>query len=113
LARSLFACASASFKPTLLDEDGTKRKLRERDMLWLVVDILCNKGFRSDDRGTSLVVENGTAAIRPDFAERIFKATAGKVTVDRAGLSSIHMPGLFEGAVQRQPPFQSRSRIAF
>jgi hypothetical protein len=108
------ACAvGLGFKPTLTDEDGTKRKLKERDMLWLVVDVLCNKGFRADERGTSLVVENGTAAIRPDFAERIFKATGGKVTVDRAGLSSIHMPGLFEGASKGNPRFKAALESLF
>lgn len=76
-------------------------------MLWLVVDVLCQRGFRNDDLGTHLVVENGTAAIRPDFQQRIAAATAGKVQVDRAGLSRLHLPGLFEGQSKGNPRFKA------
>lgn len=106
-------CISVGFKPTLTDEEGTKKKLRERDMLWLVADVLCHKGFRADERGTTLIVEHGTAAIRRDFEERILAATAGKVTVDRSGLSSVHMPGLFEGQSKGNPRFKAALESLF
>jgi hypothetical protein len=109
LGLDLFSACIISnlYKPTIIDEAGAKKKLREREMLWLIVDTLCHQGYRADVRGTSLVVEHGTAAIRPDFEERIFAATAGKVTVDRSGLSSAHMPGLFEGGSHGNPRFKA------
>jgi hypothetical protein len=108
------ACFIAlGFKPTLIDLEGAKKKLRERDMLWLVADALCSKGFRTDERGTTLVVEHGTAAIRGDFEERILAATGGKVTVDRSGLSSEHLPGFFDGASKGNPRFKAALESMF
>jgi hypothetical protein len=104
----LSACAiGLGFKPVIIDPEGTKRKLKERDMLWLVADVLCAKGYRSDSFGTHLVVENGTAAIRPDFEQRILAATSEHVRVDRAGLSKVHLPGLFEGDSKGNPRFKA------
>jgi hypothetical protein len=108
------ACFIAlGFKPTLIDIEGAKKKLRERDMLWLVAHTLCSKGFRTDDRGTTLIVEHGTAAIRADFEQRILSATAGKVTVDRSGLSSQHLPGFFDGASKGNPRFKANLESMF
>jgi hypothetical protein len=108
------ACAIAlGFKPTLIDSEGAKKKLREKDMLWLVAHVLCNKGYRSDEFGTTLVVEHGTAAIRTDFEERIATATGHKVTVDRSGISNEHMSGLFEGASKGNPRFKAALESLF
>jgi hypothetical protein len=75
-----------SFKPTLWDEvEEKKRVLSERDMMWFVIDVLTEVGFRNDERGTKLVVEHGTAAIREAFEQRIYDVTGGKVTVQRSG----------------------------
>jgi hypothetical protein len=108
------ACFVAlGFKPTLIDIEGAKKKLRERDMLWLVAHTLCSKGFRTDERGTTLVVEHGTAAIRADFEQRILAATGGKVAVDRSGLSSEHLPGFFDGPSKGNPRFKAALESMF
>lgn len=74
-----------SFKPTLLDDNGRKKVLNERDFMWFIVATLTTIGHRTDAIGTTLRVEHGTAAIRPDFEQRILDATAGHVTVARSG----------------------------
>jgi hypothetical protein len=92
LALHAFDLASASmiahgFRPTLWDDvEGMRKKLTERDMLWLVVHVLINVGYRADEIGTILLVERGTAAIREWFAQRIESATGGRVTVERGGV---------------------------
>ena len=83
LSASTFA---KSFKPTLWDLDEEKKKtLTEKDFAWFVVHVLCDFGFRKDDRGTALCVEHGMAAIRAEFEQRIADATGGRVRVERGG----------------------------
>lgn len=75
-----------SFKPTLYDlVEEKKQALTETDMMWFVVHVLCDFGYRVDERGTKFCVEHGTAAIREEFERRITIATGGKVTVERSG----------------------------
>lgn len=79
-------CFSQSFKPTLWDEDEEKKKvLTERDMMWFVMHVLTSFGYRTDERGTALIVEWGTAAIKSAFASRIYDATGRNVRVERSG----------------------------
>jgi hypothetical protein len=54
--------------PSRVDALTQKRQvLRERHMRFLVAHVLCNVGFHPD--GVTLLVENGTAAIRRDLEE--------------------------------------------
>jgi hypothetical protein len=95
------ACLFAySFKPTIWNqEDQTKQKLREVDMLWFTVHVLTSFGFRDDEIGTILGVEHGTAAISEQFEQRIFDATHGCVRVNRSGITRQNsFDGLFEGS---------------
>ncbi len=98
--KSAYACAYG-FKPTLWDDvEKAKQKLKEVDMLWLVVQVLTTIGYRTDEIGTTLLVEMGTAAISEDFARRILEATDGHVRVLRGeskdGMQS-PFHGVFEG----------------
>ena len=92
------ACNFAyGLKPTLIGADGAKQKLKEIDMLWFVVHVLTSYGY-NPITGTHFVVEHGTAAIRPEFEERIRLVTQNKVTVDRSGVfHGSALAGLFEG----------------
>jgi hypothetical protein len=79
-------CFSHAIKPTLWDEaEEKKRVLTERDFMWFVVSVLTTTGYRTDERGTTLIVEHGTAAIRDAFERRIVDATGGKVRIERSG----------------------------
>ena len=94
----LSACIFAqSFKPTLWDmEEEKKRALTEVDMMWFTIHILTNKGYRTDERGTTLAVELGTAAIKADLERRIAQATDGHVKVARPGrFGEAAYPGQF------------------
>lgn len=84
----LTACICAkSFKPTLWDvENETKKALTETDFMWFVVHLLCDVGYRADDVGTTLIIENGTAAIRKEFEDRITSCTQGRVKIARGAM---------------------------
>jgi hypothetical protein len=88
-AEQLSAYLVPSFKPTLWDMDEEKKKaLTEKDMMWFTIYWLCQIGYRTDERGTLLVVEKGTAAIKEAFAERIYRATGKHVRVSEPGMFS-------------------------
>lgn len=70
-------------KPTI-DDNGAKQKLKEREMRFLLAYILTRIGYRAE--GTTLCVEHGTAAIRPDIERILLDATDGAVTVARSGI---------------------------
>ncbi len=72
------------WKPQVRNGDGSKSGLTETDFYWFVIGLLTRYGYRADV-GTTLVVEMGTAAIRDDFAERLERATGGKVSRDHSG----------------------------
>jgi hypothetical protein len=102
------ACAfSYGFKPTLIGEDGAKKKLKEVDMLWFVTNVLLESGY-NPEVGTQFVVEHGTAAIREDFAERIAACTENKVGVQRSGITGDPaFAALYEGAAKGNPRFKA------
>jgi hypothetical protein len=118
------ACAiGLGFKPTILDLEGAKRKLKERDMLWLLIDTLCNKGYRvgrvaprapSDVfDGTTLIAEHGTAAIPQAIETALDTVSEGHIRVQRSGLSNEHMAGLFEGQSKGNPRFKAALESLF
>jgi hypothetical protein len=72
--------------PRIKDENDTAQNLKESYMRWLAVSLLSDTGYWPE--GCALVVENRTAALDDTFAEAIFKATAGKVRVERSGLQN-------------------------
>lgn len=78
-------------------EDGSKRSLKEREMLWLVCHILTNVGYHKD--GCVFVIEHGTATVRPHIRELITRMTDGLVTFRTSEIigKAVHK-GMFDGS---------------
>lgn len=66
-------------------KDGTHVYLNGDEMLLVVCDLLLNYGYNAQ-RGTTFVVENGTATISPELEELLAAMSGGKISVDRSGL---------------------------
>ena len=77
-------------------DDGTKKQLSEREMMWLVCHILTNVGYHKD--GCVFVIEHGTATVRPEQREWITRMTDGRVTFRTSGIlgAAVHK-GMFDG----------------
>lgn len=78
-------------------DSETHKHLSQREYVWYVIWLLCNVGYRDDERGTRLVQEHGTAKtwsnkslVTPDghhsFEDAIKALTGGRVTMDSSGL---------------------------
>jgi len=71
-------------RPRLENEvTGKNDQIKEREMRFLLAVILTTIGYRPE--GTTLIVEHGTAAIRPDVEQLLKDFTDGAITVDRSG----------------------------
>ena len=91
------ACKIAwGMKPMIIGDDGTKEKIKEREMRFLLAYIMTRIGYRP--AGTTLLVEHGTAAIREPIEKILNDASDGAITVERSpmqGAPAIH--GYYEG----------------
>ncbi|MCX6994160.1 MAG: hypothetical protein NT011_13600 [Kiritimatiellaeota bacterium] len=57
-------------RPQLFDpETGKRDRLKEKEMRFMLAHVLCDVGFHKD--GCTLIVEHGTAAIKPELEKRI------------------------------------------
>jgi|GEM_PF-2517577 len=80
------------------DNDAeVNRSLTQKEFVWYVISILCQEGYRTDERGTTLIQEHGTAKTwsnmqlrTPDgfhsFEEAISSLTNGHVRMDDSEL---------------------------
>ena len=86
-------------KPIVENEaTGTLERLKEAEMVFLVANVLSGTGYRDDDKGTMLIVEHGTAAIREETEQALFDLTGGKVRVERSGLQAkAAFGGMYDG----------------
>ena len=66
-------------------KDGTHVYLNGDEMLLVVCDLLMTYGYNAE-RGTTFVVENGTAAISPELEELLAAMSGGMIRVDRSGM---------------------------
>ena len=82
--------------------DGRMEGLKEADMRFLLAAVLGTNGY--SPRGTELVVEHGTAAIRSELEALISDETDGLVTVARSGM---------EGAAAAAHQYAGRSKGNF
>ena len=84
-------------KPRLENEmTGKNEQIKEREMRFLLAVILTTIGYRPD--GTVLIVEHGTAAIRPDIEQLLKDWTDGAITVERSGREgAAAFAGAYEG----------------
>jgi hypothetical protein len=94
------------YKPTVLNADGSKQKLKQVDFQWHLVSLLTTIGYRADT-GTLIVGEHGTANAGTDFAERVALATGGKVTFDASGIHGEQLTGLFRGQPRGNPKYKA------
>lgn len=97
-ALDLFSACKVRYgvKPMLENDDGSKAKLKERDMRFLLAALLTNAGYRRG--GTTLLVEHGTAAVRGDLEQLLFDATGGAIKVQRSGIEGAPaLHGWYEG----------------
>lgn len=79
LEASVLDLASASLcqwglRPRLVRADGTRENLSEREVRWIVAATMRQIGRRTDDLGTTWIVEAGTFAIREALAKPLFDA---------------------------------------
>lgn len=71
--------------PRMMRQDGTRTGLTERYMRMFIAGLLANVGINTN-RGTTLVVENGTAAIRAHMEQVLLDLFDGAVKVHRSGM---------------------------
>lgn len=81
---------------------GRMEQLKEADMRFLLAYVLGNFGY--SPRGTTLVVEHGTAAVRTELEELLLRETGGLVRVSRSGM---------EGAAAAAHQYAGRSKGNF
>lgn len=96
------ACKFAYGMSVRLENDGRMESLKEADMRFLLASILWQHGY--SPRGTTLVVEHGTAAIRTDLEEMLIAETGGLITIARSGM---------EGAAAAAHQYAGRSKGNF
>jgi hypothetical protein len=93
------------YKPTVLNADGSKQKLRQVDYEWFVVNHLTTVGYRED--GTLIICEHGTTKAGQDFLDRVALATGGAVTFDASGIHGEQIAGLFRGQPRGNPRYKA------
>lgn len=101
------------YKPTIIQPDGTREKLRQLDFEWFFLGFLTTVGWRQDT-GTLCIGERGTTKTSAAFMERVVAATKGKVKWDSGGLhNQPAIAGLFEGAARGNPRFKAHREALF
>lgn len=96
------ACKFAWGMRPRLDDGGRMDSLKEADMRFLLAYVLGSVGY--SPRGTVLVVEHGTAAIRPDLEALLVEESSGLISVERSGM---------EGAAAAAHQYAGRSKGNF
>jgi len=82
------ACDFArGYKPIIVDDATGKRSmLKEQDFFWFVLHILTEYGWRMDDKGSTFIVEHGTANMNATLKASIQMATQGRVNFSSGGI---------------------------
>lgn len=95
-------------KPRMQREDGTMEGLQEKFVRMLLAQVFFQHGF-NPTRGTTLMAEHGTAAVREDLEKLLFDRTDGKITVRRSGVLGKEqaVKGMFPGRGGGNPRFKS------
>jgi len=115
-----FACldvASAyklayGIKAEQLRDDGTRERLREREMRYLVAHVLTNVGYRA--AGSTWFVEHGTAAIREEQRKIIKSLTRDAISFVVSGItgSQVH-GGMWPGKGEGVPGLKAHLESSF
>lgn len=108
-ALDVFSACKISWgtKPRIRREDGTMDGLKESFMRMLLASVLWHEGF--SPRGTELLAEHGTAAIREDVERLLHDRTGGLITVRRSGIQGKEqsVAGMFQGRGGGNPRFKA------
>lgn len=85
-------------KPRFERDDGTMDGVKEALMRFILASVLWQHGYDTE-RGTVLMAEHGSAAIRERIERLLFDRTGGKIRVSRSGITGEHqhVAGLFKG----------------
>lgn len=85
-------------KPRFEREDGTMDGVKESLMRFILASVLWQHGYDTE-RGTVLMAEHGSAAIRERIERLLFDRCGGKIRVSRSGITGEHqhVAGLFKG----------------
>lgn len=94
-------------KPRFEREDGTADGLKESQMRSLLAKILGEAGYST--RGTELMAEHGTAAIREAIERILFDRSGGLIRVRRSGMTGVEqaVAGWFRGDGKGNPRFKA------
>lgn len=102
-----------SYKPAVVNPDGTLQMLRQVDFEWFVVAYLTQIGYR-EDTGSEFIWERGTSKTSSAFMERMLRATRDKVSVRVSGLHrEPALAGLFQGPAKGNPRVKGRRECWF
>lgn len=74
-------------KPRMEDANGKRQNLNEKDMRFMIANILCNIGFHRD--GCTLFVEGGTATIKDRLQKVLSELSGGLIKVSKSGVDRI------------------------
>lgn len=85
-------------KPRFEREDGTMDSVNEALMRFMLAGLLWQHGY-DPERGTVLMAEHGSAAIRETIEKTLFDRSGGKIRVSRSGITGAHqsVAGMFKG----------------
>ena len=102
---------SASTKFRKAKKNGGHVYFTGDDMILCLANFLMNDGYNAE-KGTTLVVENGTAAISPEVEAMLAALSGGKITVDRSGKVGMRQllrgyGGLVKGNPRHKAPLES------
>jgi hypothetical protein len=96
------------------DQDGNYKGVAEVMMRYVLASTLYNDGY--SPRGTTLVAEHGTAAVRGSIADALSEITGGLVTLSESGMlgDPAHMgqyPGLVRGNPNHKAALESNNSL--
>ena len=74
-------------KPRMEDANGKRTNLNEKDMRFMVANVLCNIGFHKD--GCTLFVEGGTATVKDRLQKTLAFISDGLIKVSVSGVDRI------------------------
>ena len=108
---SAYKCAWG-IKPEILKDDGTRERLKEREMRYLAAYVLTCVGYRP--QGTIWILEHGTAAIRDEMRKAIATLTRDAVRFETSGIlgEQVH-GGLWPGRGQGVPGIKAHLESSF
>jgi hypothetical protein len=108
---SAYKCAYG-VKAEIINDDGSRERLKEREMLYLAAYVLTAIGYRP--QGSIWIVEHGTAAIRDALRKIIRTLTRDAVSFQDSGIlgEQVH-GGLFPGKGQGVPGIKAHLESSF